>query len=577
MMRQTAYAPKKVGIDKQHLNTDIVDDATIEIDADDGLRVKEGGLNDLHVSGSLNNEQKVAYRQKLEADKVSSGDGITINEHDNAQRIAVTNPFTDEDETLLQEVASNSSGHLSGDELVLRSQYGSEHFFGDSRRAIVSIAHDGSDIFLADPTGRVNRKPTLVGDTAVYGLATNGMNWYVGSNHQHRIHVLHLNSSENFVSASPASTITVESKDLAIDVEDGTTLYQMRYDAGLQLRAYTISETEGNGQCDIQVTRTITTASINSLLNSHDVLSLGAIINTNQNVGVTAFSARDSYLYFAVSGVYRENRQSQTTAIIRASITGTGTNRDFTLDTDYIQLVNVLNGVNGLYPTEDGFWMARSYSALDFRLGEFNSTELDDMPDAPEAEDDGKALVYNHDDANYQLKHLRLPASFFWFQDQTVRLPIETIDNSHPDLAGNDVAILNGDDADEDFNGGIGTATTGNLDDESNADVRPDTDRTFIEIHTGGVFHIKVKVLAIASAQPAPTVVIRKIENNTDDALLLHNAGYAAGSAVANIATTFSEKEEYVSLSANDKIYIRFHNLNQARRAVGYIQIERVT
>ena len=577
-----------------------VDDTTIEEDATDGLRVKNGGIDtdqladdsvngdklgdgvvdDTHIHSTISAQGKVNFRDKIEADKVAEGTGISIADSNNQKEISVDNPFTEEDEILLGEVASNSGGHLSHGDLILRSQYASEHFFGDSRRRVQGMTHDGDAPFVIDGTGRINDQDTLVGNDDVYGLATNNQNWYVGSNDGNLVHVYRRNTDETFSQSSPGSTSTVAARSLAIDPDDGTICYQFRLPgSGIEIRSHIISETVGNGQFDPEVTRTISLADINAVLNNNDVESLQSEITINGNVGITAIGASGGFIYIVCSGVYIENQRSSASAVIRAEITGTGSSRDYTLDDDYLQLINVPNGISAIVPVDEGFWVARSYSVLDYREGVINSTDLGDFPDAPVEADDGKVPTYNHEDENYQLKQLRTPASMFWFKNQTERLPTTNITNDETtEFAANDVVILNGDSADEEFNGGIGTVTIGNLDDESNADYRPDTDRTFIEIHTGGLFHIKVKALTLISTQNGPTVVVRKIESGSDDVLLLHNSGYAGTSGFgSSIGTTFTEKEEYITLSANDKIYIRFRDTGGDGHGVGYVQIERLS
>ena len=592
-----------VTVDNEGVRVDIpqgdvaVDDTTIEEDATDGLRVKNGGIDtdqladdsvngdklgdgvvdDTHIHSTISAQGKVNFRAKIESDKVLEGTGISIADSNNQKEISVDNPFTEEDEILLGEVASNSGGHLSHGDLILRSQYASEHFFGDSRRRVQGMTHDGDAPFVIDGTGRINDQDTLVGNDDVYGLATNNQNWYVGSNDGNLVHVYRRNTDETFSQSSPGSTSTVAARSLAIDPDDGTICYQFRLPgSGIEIRSHIISETVGNGQFDPEVTRTISLADINAVLNNNDVESLQSEITINGNVGITAIGASGGFIYIVCSGVYIENQRSSASAVIRAEITGTGSSRDYTLDDDYLQLINVPNGISAIVPVDEGFWVARSYSVLDYREGVINSTDLGDFPDAPVEADDGKVPTYTHADENYQLKYPNPAASFFWFQDQTIRLPV-SVDNSHPRLAANDVVIFNGDDADEDFFGGIGTVTIGNLDDESSADPDTDTDRTFIQIHRAGLFHIKVKSLARSDSQPNPTVVVRKITSGTDDILLLHNAGYATGTdVVQNIGHTFTEKADYIALEANDKIYIRFYSLSPENRLVGNLQIERV-
>ena len=405
-----------------------VDDTTIEEDATDGLRVKSGGIDtdqladdavdgdklgegvvdDTHIHSTISAQGKVNFRAKIESDKVLEGTGISIADSNNQKEISVENPFTEEDEILLGEVASNSGGHLSHGDLILRSQYASEHFFGDSRRRVQGMTHDGDAPFVIDGTGRINDQDTLVGNDDVYGLATNNQNWYVGSNDGNLVHVYRRNTDETFSQSSPGSTSTVAARSLAIDPDDGTICYQFRLPgSGIEIRSHIISETVGNGQFDPEVTRTISLADINAVLNNNDVESLQSEITINGNVGITAIGASGGFIYIVCSGVYIENQRSSASAVIRAEITGTGSSRDYTLDDDYLQLINVPNGISAIVPVDEGFWVARSYSVLDYREGVINSTDLGDFPDAPVEADDGKVPTYTHEDENYQLKFIR--------------------------------------------------------------------------------------------------------------------------------------------------------------------------
>ena len=108
------------------------------------------------------------------------------------------------------------------------------------------------------------------------------------------------------------------------------------------------------------------------------------------------------------------------------------------------------------------------------------------------SDDDGKVFVYDH--ANSRLKPVFLERmSTFYMNGQSERLPLldGIVNATLPSYANVHVAsgvkVFKGATPDETYNGGIGTCTTGNLDDESDADVSPRIDNSFLQIPAGDV------------------------------------------------------------------------------------------
>ena len=60
---------------REHLNADIVDDETIENDAANGLQVKEGGLDDSHVKPNMSDDAKQEFRNRIDAEEEGAGGG----------------------------------------------------------------------------------------------------------------------------------------------------------------------------------------------------------------------------------------------------------------------------------------------------------------------------------------------------------------------------------------------------------------------------------------------------------------------------------------------------------------------
>ena len=198
--------------------------------------------------------------------------------------------------------------------------------------------------------------------------------------------------------------------------------------------------------------------------------------------------------------------------------------------------------------------------------------------------DDGKVFVYDH--ANSRLKPVYLERmSTFYFIGQSERLPIQ--EDATPSyanvVAGNGIKAFKGVTPDETYNGGIGTVITGNLNDESDADLSPRIDNSFIQI-PAGMYHIIMRAVGDQQTDPNALLSFRKITSGFDDVVLIHTPGWttgsenAAGANLGEYATThYQDQEKYVTITADDKMYLRLQDFDSSDLVLlGYIQFIRI-
>ena len=200
--------------------------------------------------------------------------------------------------------------------------------------------------------------------------------------------------------------------------------------------------------------------------------------------------------------------------------------------------------------------------------------------------DDGKVFVYDH--ANSRLKPVFLERmSTFYMIGQSERLPIqEDALPSYANTLTNGVKALKGATPDETYNGGIGTCTTGDLNDESDADLTPRLDNSFIQI-PAGTYHLIMRGFGNQEGTSRPLVSFRKITSGDDDILLINAPGFTQPPQDSNdaigayVSTHYQARENFVTIAADDKMYLRLQGLSDTQMTsqtalLGYIQFIRI-
>ena len=200
--------------------------------------------------------------------------------------------------------------------------------------------------------------------------------------------------------------------------------------------------------------------------------------------------------------------------------------------------------------------------------------------------DDGKVFVYDH--ANSRLKPVYLERmSTFYFIGQSERLPIqEDALPSYANTLTNGVKALKGSTPDETYNGGIGTCTTGDLNDESDADLTPRLDNSFIQI-PAGMYHIIMRGVGNQTGTSRPLMSFHYITTGEDDVILVNAPGFtqptqASDDAIAGYAIShYQARENFVTIAADDKMYLRLQGLSDVQMTsqtalLGYIQFIRI-
>ena len=200
--------------------------------------------------------------------------------------------------------------------------------------------------------------------------------------------------------------------------------------------------------------------------------------------------------------------------------------------------------------------------------------------------DDGKVFVYDH--ANSRLKPVFLERmSTFYMIGQSERLPIqEDALPSYANTLTNGVKALKGSTPDETYNGGIGTCTTGDLNDESDADLTPRLDNSFIQI-PAGTYHLIMRGFGNQEGTSRPLVSFRKITSGDDDILLINAPGFTQPPQDSNdaigayVSTHYQARENFVTIAADDKMYLRLQGLSDTQMTsqtalLGYIQFIRI-
>ena len=200
-----------------------------------------------------------------------------------------------------------------------------------------------------------------------------------------------------------------------------------------------------------------------------------------------------------------------------------------------------------------------------------------------DADDDGKVFVYDH--ANSRLKPVFLERmSTFYLIGQSERLPVlETATPSYATFdAATGVKAFKGATPDETYNGGIGTVTTGDLNDESDSDVSLRLDNSFIQI-PAGTYHLIMRAFGNQEGSSRHFLTFRKIMSGNDDVVLVNAPGYTQGpqNAPENIGlyaiSHYQTRENFVDIAADDKMYLRVQRFDSTELdLLGYIQFIRI-
>ena len=358
----------------------------------------------------------------LSGEVVSAGDYIEITGAGTTADPKVINneaPFTDDDSDVLGELAS-SARHTLDDDLVLRLQYGAEHFFDGRSPVITGLAIIDGHIYVGSDDGFVNDQRG-VNEEGIYDLTTNNNdpatagNWYFADGSHIRIR--ERSASGLWTNASPSQDSTgipvTAGIGISVDPENLTVMFflHMRSD-GIRIEGLTVSTFPSSGAITYESEHDITRASINTVLTANDLGTLSEIRNTIGNVGVTAMGALNNVVYFVVSGVINNDNGIPVSAILRITTGGSGASRTFALDTEYCKIVGIRNGVQGIVPTEAGFWLSTEHIVYEYHHsvgvggGGFSSVALGDADLEPATENEWIATgiqIPEADDTDYLL------------------------------------------------------------------------------------------------------------------------------------------------------------------------------
>ena len=353
-----------------------------------------------------------------DGDFVTAGTAIEITD-DDPRVINNTKPFTDAESDILGELAS-SARHTLDDDLVLRLQYGAEHFFDGRSPVITGLAIIDGHIYVGSDDGFVNDQRG-VNEEGIYDLTTNNNdpatagNWYFADGGHIRIR--ERSASGLWTNASPSQNSTgipvTSGIGISVDPENLTVMFflHMRSD-GVRIEGLLVSTFPSSGAITYQSEHDITRASINTVLTANNLGTLSVIRNTIGNVGVTAMGALNNVVYFVVSGVVNNENGIPVSAILRITTSGSGASRTFALDTEYCKIVGIRNGVQGIVPTEEGFWLSTEHIVYEYHHstgvggGGFSSVALGDADLEPSTENEWIATgiqIPEADDTDYLL------------------------------------------------------------------------------------------------------------------------------------------------------------------------------
>ena len=311
-----------------------------------------------------------------DGDFVSAGGDISITgegTEENPKQITNDAPFTDDDSDVLGELA-NSARHTLEDDLVLRLQYGAEHLFGGRDRVITGLTTIDGKVYAGSDDGFVNDERGVNGED-LWDFTTNNDdpetagNWYFGEGNSARIR--QRNASGVWSNASPDQSVlgigSTSGIGMSVDPENRTVMYIMReHTNGPRIHAVTVSTNTGSGTITFDAQGDITLTAINAILTANNLQNITEIRNDDGDVGITAMGARDNGVYFVVTGIENNEHGIPVTAILRVTTSGTGSSRTFTLDTGYCKIVGIHSGVEGILPTEEGFWLSTEHVVYDY-------------------------------------------------------------------------------------------------------------------------------------------------------------------------------------------------------------------
>ena len=298
-------------------------------------------------------------------------------------------PFTEADSDVLGELA-NTARHTLDDDLVLRLQYGAEHFFDGRSPVITGLAIIDGHIFVGSDDGFVNDQRGI-NQVGIYDLTTNNNdpavagNWYFGD--RGLVRVRERSASGLWTNATPSETSVGIANDagiaMSVDPLNRTVMYHMHVQGdGVRLHTLAVATHPSDGEITAETLITISRASINSILTANDLGTLSEIRNTIGNVGVTAMGALDHIAYIVITGVVNQENGIPVSAILRVTTAGTGAARTFSLDTNYCKIIGISGGVQGIIPTEEGFWISTEHIVYEYHHsigiggGGFSSVEL---------------------------------------------------------------------------------------------------------------------------------------------------------------------------------------------------------
>ena len=563
----------------------------------------------------------------LGGDEIAAGTGIGVTD-DDPRVISNTLPFSDAESDILGELA-NTARHTAEDDLVLRLQYGGEHLF-DGRDAIITgLASIDGHIYVGSEDGFVNEE-RAINEVGFYDITTNNNhsdtagNWYFAETNIIRIR--ERNTSGIWSNASPSEYNTGISSTAGIgisaDPDNLTVMYFMHEQGdGIRIQSLGIAIHPSSGVITTEAQHDITRASINSILTANDLQNISEIRNTNGNVGVTAMGVRDGVVYFVVTGIEDDEHGIASTVILRATTSGSGSTRTFTLDTEYVRKIGIRNNVQGLVPTESGFWISTQHVVYEYHESNYILPE-------PGENSDGDIVAYEQSTDTYILldttglpatvdvdddffegdgalatpitlktdiaaasrdtfrnridAHQNVPIAVYYLRDQTERNP--TTLREFPQAIGTasdrDILLSFTDTADETVYGGdiaiVPNLTWTNLNSTAFADwtgtaedrsalMLPEGTWSFILNISGGSLSDADTELQVVRAVPA-----------IDDIIVAHKPGFSR-----IIYTTYSINEEVVSITGNAPFYFIITRVTSdtdtsaARSASGYLMLKR--